>query len=172
MSFCAQVQPSSFIQRIQQGCWIENPAGDCKSQYNSEKVGSMLLCLWIGETEKKKCVICVLDISVPELCPDPGKDEMHSGFMLGEINLDFFTVSREAKEGWLLAVFSSFYFHICTSSSLSLPVSLGMCQKSFGCSQARRIPSGWTTSCTGAANWLLHPTVNEDANFDCSLVQL
>lgn len=109
MSFFAQVQPSSSIQRIQQGCWIENSAGDCKSQYNSEKVGSMLLCLWIGETEKKKYVICVLD-SVTELCPDPGKDEMHSGSMLGEINLDLFTVSREANEGWLLAVFSSVFF--------------------------------------------------------------
>lgn len=113
MSFCAQVQPSSSIQRIQQGRWIENPAGDCKSQYNSEKVGSMSLCLWTGETEKKKRVICVLDISVSELCPDPGEDEVHSGFTLGEINQDLFTVNRVAKEGWLLRVFLLFLSPLC-----------------------------------------------------------
>lgn len=53
LSFCVQVQPSSSIQWIQQGCWIENPAGDCKSQYNSEKVESILFLLWLGETKRK-----------------------------------------------------------------------------------------------------------------------
>lgn len=44
---------------------------------------------------------------MPELCSCPGKgsgkDEMHIGLLLGEINQDLFTVSMETKGEWLPA---------------------------------------------------------------------
>lgn len=104
-----------------------------------------------------------------ELCPDPGEDEMHSGFMLGEINQDLFTVNRVAKEGWLLGVFSSVSF-------TSVPPVPPHYLYDWVCALGTRKPGAYQIDephcCTGWANWLLHPTVNGDANFDFSLVQL
>lgn len=43
-----------------------------------------------------------------------------------------------------------------------------MCQRCFGCSEARHVLMGGSNYSTGQISWLLHPTVNEDSNLGFS----